>query len=134
MPETAPGIEGGGGRKGGGEVVLAGRTSEDRHRAAQAIAAREGLAVVPPFDHPDVVAGQATVGLEIAEELPDVQTVVVPVGGGGLISGVGVGLAAAGSPAAGWGGEPQGAAQLPRSLAAGPATPVARTQRHPDGL
>jgi len=119
MPETAPAIKVAGVRKWGGEVVLAGRTSEDRHRAAQAIAAREGLAVVPPFDHPDVVAGQATVGLEIAEELPDVQTVVVPVGGGGLISGVVVGLAAAGSRAAVWGVEPEGAPKLQRSLAAG---------------
>src|SRR5207245_2128787 len=75
-------------KKGGGEVVLAGRTSDDRQRRAEAIAAREGLAIVPPFDHPDIVAGQATVGLEIAEQLADVRTVVVPVGGGGLIAGV----------------------------------------------
>src|SRR3989454_2030301 len=59
MPETAPAIKVAGVRKWGGEVVLAGRTSEDRHPAAQAIAAREGLAVVPPFDHPDGVAGPA---------------------------------------------------------------------------
>ena len=62
-------------------------------------AGREGLAIVPPFDHPDIVAGQATVGLEIAEQLPDVRTVVVPVGGGGLIAGVVTGLAAANSRA-----------------------------------
>src|SRR2546422_11271284 len=49
---------------------LAGRTSEDRQRAAEQIAARERLAVVPPFDHPDIVAGQATGGVEIAEALP----------------------------------------------------------------
>ncbi len=134
MPETAPAIKVAGVRKWGGEVVLAGRTSEDRHRAAQAIAAREGLAVVPPFDHPDVVAGQATVGLEIAEELPDVQTVVVPVGGGGLISGVVVGLAAAGSRAAVWGVEPEGAPKLQRSLAAGRPTRLERTESIADGL
>src|SRR2546422_10218753 len=98
---------------------LAGRTSEDRQRAAEQIAAREGLAVVPPFDHPDIVAGQATVGLEIAAQLPAVRTVVVPVGGGGLISGVVVGLAAAGSTARVWGGEPVGAPKLTRALAAG---------------
>ena len=67
---------------------LAGRTSEDRQQRAEAIAADQGLAIVPPFDHADIVAGQATVGLEIAEQLPDVRTVVVPVGGGGLIAGV----------------------------------------------
>src|SRR5439155_153983 len=129
-----PAIKVAGVRQWGGEVVLAGRASEDRHRAAQAIAAREGLAVVPPFDHPDVVAGQATVGLEIAEELPDVQTVVVPVGGGGLISGVVVGLAAAGSRAAVWGVEPEGAPKLQRSLAAGRPTRLERTESIADGL
>src|SRR5206468_2047761 len=64
MPETAPAVKVAGVKRWGGEVVLAGRTSEDRQRAAEQIAARERLAVVPPFDHPDIVAGQATVGLE----------------------------------------------------------------------
>src|SRR5438093_5948321 len=95
MPETAPAGKVAGVKKWGGEVVRAGRTSDDRQRAAEDIAARDGLAIVPPFDHPDIVAGQATVGLEIAEQLPDVRTVVVPVGGGGLIAGVVTGLAAA---------------------------------------
>src|SRR5436189_5013958 len=99
MPETAPAVKVAGGKKWGGEVVLAGRTSDDRQRRAEEIAAREGLAIVPPFDHPDIVAGQATVGLEIAEQLPDAATVVAPVGGGGLIAGVVTGLAAAGSSA-----------------------------------
>src|SRR5438876_816129 len=92
MPETAPAVKVAGVKKWGGEAVLAGRTSDDRQRAAQAIAVRDGLAVVPPFDHPDIVAGQATVGLEIAEQLPDVRTVLVPVGGGGLIASVADGL------------------------------------------
>src|SRR5438876_1170298 len=95
MPETAPAVKVAGVQKWGGEVVFAGRTSQDRQVKAEELSAREGLAVVPPFDHPDIVAGQATVGLEIAADLPDVGTVVVPVGGGGLISGVVVGLAAA---------------------------------------
>src|SRR5213595_16406 len=106
MPETAPAVKVAGVKKWGGEVVLAGRTSDDRQRAAEDMAARDGLAMVPPFDHPDIVAGQATVGLEIAEQLPDVRTVVVPVGGGGLIAGVVTGLAAAGSRATVWGVEP----------------------------
>src|SRR3989442_10618913 len=109
MPETAPAVKVAGVKKWGAEAVFAGRTSDDRQRAAEEIAAREGLAVVPPFDHPDIIAGQATVGLEIAEQLPDVGTVVVPVGGGGLIAGVVTGLAAAGSGAKVWGVEPAGA-------------------------
>src|SRR6195256_6500891 len=112
MPETAPAVKVAGVKKWGGEVVFAGRTSEDRQRRAEENAARDGLAIVPPFNHPDIVAGQATVGLEIAEQLPGVQTVLVPVGGGGLIAGVVTGLAAADSRAAVWGGEPVGAPEL----------------------
>jgi threonine dehydratase len=134
MPETAPAVKIDGVKRWGGEVVLAGRTSEDRHKKADELAARDGLAVVPPFDHPDIVAGQATVALEIVEQLPDVAMVVVPVGGGGLISGVVTGLAAAGSRAAVWGVEPAGAPKLQRSLAAGAPVRLERTASVADGL
>src|SRR6266550_4414483 len=133
MPETAPAVKVAGVKKWGGEVVFAGRTSDDRQRAAEDIAAGDGLAVVPPFDHPDIVAGQATVGLEIAEQLPDVR-VVVPVGGGGLIAGVVTGLAAAGSRALVWGVEPAGAPKLKRSLEAGRPVRLERTASIADGL
>ena len=134
MPETAPPVKVSGVKKWGGEVVFAGRTSADRHKKAEALAAAEGLAVIPPFDHPDVVAGQATVGLEIAEDLPEVETVVVPVGGGGLISGVVAGLATAGSKATVWGVEPAGAPKLHGSLAAGHPITLERTASVADGL
>ena len=134
MPETAPPVKVAGVKKWGGEVVFAGRTSADRHRKAEQLAAAEGLAVIPPFDHLDVVAGQATVGLEIAEDLPEVETVVVPVGGGGLISGVVAGLAAAGSKATVWGVEPAGAPKLHGSLAAGHPITLERTASVADGL
>jgi threonine dehydratase len=134
MPETAPAVKVDGVKKWGGEVVFAGRTSEDRRIKAEAIAATEGLAIVPPFDHPDIVAGQATVALEIVEQLPDVATVVVPVGGGGLISGVVAGLAAAHSKAVVWGVEPAGAPKLHRSLAAGAPVRLDRTASIADGL
>ncbi len=134
MPETAPAVKVEGVKQWGGEVVFAGRTSEDRRIEAEAIAARQGLAIVPPFDHPDIVAGQATVALEIVEQLPEVETVVVPVGGGGLISGIVVGLAAAKSKAAVWGVEPTGAPKLHRSLAAGAPVRLDRTASIADGL
>ena len=134
MPETAPAVKVAGVKKWGAEAVFAGRTSDDRQQAAEEIARREGLAVVPPFDHPDIVAGQATVGLEIAEQLPDVRTVVVPVGGGGLIAGVVTGLAAAGSAARVWGVEPAGAPKLKRSLEAGHPVRLERTASVADGL
>jgi len=134
MPETAPAIKVAGVKRWGGEVVPAGKTSEDRRVKALEIAAREGLAVVPPFDHPDIIAGQGTVGLEIAAQLPGVATVVVPVGGGGLIAGVTAGLAAAGSAAQVWGVEPAGAPKLQRSLAAGHPVTLERTASIADGL
>lgn len=134
MPETTPAVKVAGVKKWDGEAVFAGRTSEDRLRKAEELAAAEGLAIVPPFDHDDIVAGQATVGLEIVEQCPDVRTVVVPVGGGGLISGVVAGLAAAGSDATVWGVEPVGAPKLKSSLAAGAPVKLASTASVADGL
>jgi threonine dehydratase len=134
MPETAPAVKVEGVKHWGGEVVMAGRTSEDRRTKAEEIAAREGLAIVPPFDHPDIVAGQATVALEIVEQLPEVETVLVPVGGGGLISGVVAGLAAAKSRAKVWGVEPAGAPKLKRSLEAGKLVRLEKTASIADGL
>src|SRR5437588_2506882 len=134
MPETAPAVKVAGVRKWGGEVIFAGRTSEDRRIKAEEIAARDGLAIVPPFDHADIVAGQATVALEIVEQLPEVETVVVPVGGGGLISGIVAGLRAVGSKAVVWGVEPAGAPKLHRSLAAGKVVRLDKTGSIADGL
>ncbi len=134
MPETAPAVKIDGVKRWGGEVVFAGRTSEDRRLAAVDIAVQQGLAVIPPFNHADVVAGQATVGVEIAEDLPGVATVVVPVGGGGLIAGVVRGLAAAGSRARVVGVEPAGAPKLSRSWAAGRPVTLERTASVADGL
>ncbi|HEY3220744.1 MAG TPA: threonine/serine dehydratase [Gemmatimonadales bacterium] len=134
MPETTPAVKIEGVKRWGGEVVFGGRTSEDRRIKAEEIARREQLAIVPPFDHPDIVAGQATVALEIVAQLPDVETVVVPVGGGGLISGIVTGLAAAGSRAGVWGVEPAGAPKLHHSLAAGAPVRLDSTASIADGL
>ena len=134
MPETAPAVKVEGVKKWGGEVIFAGRTSEDRRIQAEEIAARDGLAIVPPFDHADIVAGQATVALEIVEQLPEVETVVVPVGGGGLISGIVAGLGAVGSKAVVWGVEPAGAPKLHHSLAAGKVVRLDKTGSIADGL
>lgn len=134
MPETAPAVKVEGVKRWGGEAVFAGRTSDDRQAAAEAIAAREGLTIVPPFDHPDIVAGQASVALEILEQLPEVETIVAPVGGGGLVSGVVAGLAAVGSLAAVWAVEPSGAPKLQRSLAANQPVKLERSTSIADGL
>lgn len=72
----------------GAEVVLTGDSMIGPLRAAEEFAAATGAVRIPPFDHPDVVAGQGTVGLEILEQAPEVETVIVPIGGGGLMAGV----------------------------------------------
>ncbi|WP_166878140.1 MULTISPECIES: threonine ammonia-lyase [unclassified Salinibacterium] len=72
----------------GAEVVLRGHTVEEPLRAAAEFAKSTGAILIPPFDHIDVITGQGTLGLEILEQVPDVETVIVPVGGGGLIAGV----------------------------------------------
>lgn len=88
MPETAPIIKHVATRAYGGEVVFHGRSFDESYGRAEAIAREEGLVFIPPFDDELVMAGQGTVGLEIMEEFPEVDAVVVPIGGGGLISGI----------------------------------------------
>ncbi len=72
----------------GAEIVVVGPSSEERRLRAEELAAEHGYAIVPPYNDEKIIAGQGTVGLEILEDLPNVETVLVPVGGGGLISGV----------------------------------------------
>jgi threonine dehydratase len=72
----------------GARIVTVGPSSEERRLRAEQLAAEHGYAIVPPYNDEKIIAGQGTVGLEILEDLPNVETVLVPVGGGGLISGV----------------------------------------------
>jgi threonine dehydratase len=72
----------------GAEIITVGSSSEERRLRAEQLAAEHGYAIVPPYNDEKIIAGQGTVGLEILEDLPNVETVLVPVGGGGLISGV----------------------------------------------
>ncbi|HEY9379322.1 MAG TPA: threonine/serine dehydratase, partial [Jiangellaceae bacterium] len=92
MPDTSPPVKIDGIRALGAEIVMV--PAPEREARTAAIAAERGLAVIPPFDHADVIAGQGTVGLEIVEDAADIETVLVPVGGGGLISGVSVAVKA----------------------------------------
>src|SRR5574341_1486965 len=134
MPETAPRTKVDGVKRWGGEAVFAGRTSEDRFRRATALARAEGLTMIPPFDHPDVVAGQATVAMEILEQLPDVAWVAAPVGGGGLAAGIAAALAAL-KPATRLATvEPEGSAALASALKAGHIVRLEQTASIADGL
>lgn len=101
----------------GAEVVLVGAT--ERLSEAATIAADRGMTLIPPFDHPHVIAGQGTVGLEIVEDLDDVACVLVPVGGGGLASGVAVAVKELRPSVAVIGVEPELAGDATESFTAG---------------
>jgi threonine dehydratase len=114
-------------------VVLHGDAAQAFQRAFE-LAEERGLRFVHPFDDEEVVAGHASCGLEIMEELPDVGSVVVPVGGGGLISGICAAVAAVRPGVFVWGVEPVGAAAMTRSLDAGEAVRLERVETVADGL
>ncbi len=134
MPTTAPAVKVAGVKRWGAEVVLEGTTSVDRRRRAEVEAAARGLTMVPPFDHEWIIAGQGTCGLEIVEQAPDADTVVVPIGGGGLISGVAAAVKAARPGTTVVGVEPAGAAKMTASLAAGRPVTLERAESVADGL
>jgi threonine dehydratase len=117
MPDVAPPVKIAATRRYGAEVVLV--PPAERFSTVARLAEERGLTLVPPYDHPDIIAGQGTVGLEIIADLPDVQVVVVPVGGGGLASGVASAVKALAPHVAVIGVEPADAADAAESLAVG---------------
>ncbi len=121
----------------GAEIVIVGPGSEERRLRAEQIAAEHGYAIVPPYNDEKIIAGQGTVGLEILEDLPNVETVLVPVGGGGLISGVSAAIKLSNPKINVIGVEPELASDAQASLRAGrimtsPAEQVSLTMA--DGL
>jgi threonine dehydratase len=134
MPERAPAIKVEGVRRHGGEVVIAGNSSAERAEQARTLASERGLAMIPPFESLDVIAGQGTCGLEILEDWPAVDTIVVPVGGGGLIAGIASAVAALKPSVKVVGVEPVGAPKLARALEAGKPVKLDRTDSIADGL
>ncbi|MEE8134695.1 MAG: threonine/serine dehydratase [Gemmatimonadales bacterium] len=134
VPETTPAIKVEGVKRWNGAVEIAGTTSEDRYARAIELAEEQGLVVVPPFDHHDIIAGQGTVGLEIVEDLPDVAHVVVPVGGGGLLAGVTTAVKAMRPQTALTAVEPEMAAKLSAALEAGEPVRLESTSSIADGL
>jgi threonine dehydratase len=134
MPTTAPAVKVEGARRLGAEVVLEGTTSTERQRRAEAIAAERGLSIIPAFDHPDVIAGQGTVGLEILEDWPDVETIVVPVGGGGMLAGIAAWVRATRPDIRIIGVEPSAADAMRRSVAAGHPVTIESRPTIADGL
>lgn len=129
MPTTAPRAKRAGAERLGARCFYVGTTTAERLAKAEELQATEGLTFVPPFDDLTIIAGQATVGLEIAEDLPRVGTVLVQIGGGGLASGVATAIKAIVPSARVIGVEPEGSPKYTRAREAGmpvviPANPT----------
>src|ERR1700741_5015597 len=137
MPNNAPAIKREATAKLGAEIVLVGPGSDERKSKAEALAAQHGYIIVPPYNDEKIIAGQGTIGCEILEDLPEVEAVFAPVGGGGLISGVAAAIKLTNPKVKVIGVEPELAADAQASLRAGkivqwPAEQVSRTLA--DGL
>ena len=107
MPRNAPRLKVQATAVLGAEIVTVGPASSERLRKAEELAAQHGYVIVPPYNDEQIIAGQGTAGLEILEDCPEVDLVLVPVGGGGLISGISAALKLSGSPAKIVGVEPE---------------------------
>ena len=134
MPTTAPAVKVDGCKSYGAEVIMEGTTSLHRQARAEKEAAERGLTIVPPFDHEQIVIGQGTVGLEILEQLPDVGTVFVPAGGGGLASGTAAAIKQSKPSVRIVAVEPAGAPKMTKSLEAGEPTTLPSSASIADGL
>jgi threonine dehydratase len=119
MPADAPTVKRERVAADGAEVVIVGTASDEREAVARALAAERGLIVIPPYDDDRIIAGQGTIGLELIEDLPDLAVVLVPIGGGGLASGIATAVKALRPSARVIGVEPELGADARDSLARG---------------
>jgi len=137
MPNNAPAIKREAAASMGAEIVLVGPSSLERQTRAEELAAQYGYVIVPPFNDEKIIAGQGTMGLEILEDLPEVETVLVPVGGGGMLSGVATAIKLSKPGARVIGVEPELAADAQASLRSGKivqSTAQQTSQTIADGL
>lgn len=134
MPVTTPFIKVDSTRNYGVNVVLSGTVYDEAYEKALEIEKEEGATLIHPFDDLEVIYGQGTIGLEILEELPDVDAILVPVGGGGLISGIALAVKALKPSVRIIGVEPEGAQTLRTSLKNGEVTTLERVETIADGV
>ena len=132
VPEDAPGPKAGAIALEGATIVSCPPGSEERRLLAESIATNSGQVLVPPYNDPDIIAGQGTIGLELLQQLPDISCVVVPIGGGGLISGIAAAIKAVKPSVRVIGAEPELAADAKEALVTGrpvqwPADTVSQT-------
>ncbi|HYN82573.1 MAG TPA: threonine/serine dehydratase [Gemmatimonadaceae bacterium] len=134
MPTTVTAAKRAGAERLGARIVLAGTTTHERADKAREISEADGMTLVHPYDDPTIIAGQGTVGLEIVSDLPDVETVLVPVGGGGLSAGVSTALKLLAPGVSVIAVEPTTAAKLCRAREAGRPVRLEKTGGLADGL
>ncbi len=134
MPRTAQEVKRRAVEEYGGRVVLCEPTLQAREATAAAVQAETEASLIHPYDHPDVIAGQGTVALELLEQVPDLDAIITPVGGGGLLSGVCVAAKGLKPAVRVFGAEPSGADDAARSLASGTLIPQTGPRTIADGL
>jgi threonine dehydratase len=134
MPADAPAVKVTATRGYGAEVIFYDRLKDDREAFARGIAEERGMALVPPYDHPHIMAGAGTAALELVEEVGELDAIVVPVGGGGLIAGSATAVQGVRAATRVFGVEPAGADDTLRSLRAGERVKVSPPGTVADGL
>ncbi|PWN07224.1 threonine ammonia-lyase [Rhodohalobacter mucosus] len=134
MPENAPRVKVNAVRGYGAEVVFCEPTIEARSETAQRVVSELGATFIHPYNHPDVIAGQGTCALELLEEVPELDAILAPVGGGGLISGTAIAAKHLKPGIKVYGAEPELADDAYRSFHSGKIEPVLRTDTIADGL
>ena len=137
MPDNAPAVKREATIALGAEIILVGPASSERQAKAEELAAQHGYVIVPPYNDEMIIAGQGTMGLEILEDLPEVETVIAPVGGGGMLSGIATAIKLSRPSVKMIGAEPELAADAQASLRSGKivqATAEQTTRTLADGL
>ena len=134
MPENAPGVKRRAVEGYRGKVYPCAPTLEARETQAAEVIKQTGATFIPPYDHPDIIAGQGTIALELMEQVERLDAVVAPVGGGGLISGISIGAKGLNPAIRIFAAEPNGADDAARSMAAGRLIPQTNPKTIADGL
>jgi threonine dehydratase len=133
MPHDAPASKRRATEAYGAEVIGYDRYREDREAITQELSRARGFELLPPFDHPDIIAGQGTVGLELCEQIPDLDVLVTPLGGGGLLSGCALAAKALNPKCRVYGVEPQAGNDVQQSLRSGHIVRIETPQTIADG-
>jgi len=134
MPDNAPAVKREAVAGYGARVILCEANLPAREATAEQVRRDTGAVMVPPYNHPDIIAGQGTVALELLDEVPQLDAVIAPVGGGGLLSGIAIAASALKPGIRIFGAEPAGADDAARSLAAGRLLPQQAPRTIADGL